>query len=177
MSLTKRTDYLITLLVAFQMPSCLAVDEKAKNFYELRENLASQICQDDVVCYEKAIAEASAVDALITIAQNSADSAKLIGRDYDDLRQWTLDFSNEENYSLQDYMERLELATIQVQPAVHSAMNKVISARPQPMMLKSTTLLPNELTKTHIDEVGLLQEHDAKECEQLCRMGTEDAAI
>ena len=108
------------------------------------------------MCYEKAIAEASAVDALITIAQNSADSAKLIARDYDDLRQWTLDFSNEENYSLQDYMERLELATIQVQPAVHSAMNKVISARPQPMMLKSTTLLPNELTKTHIDEVGLL---------------------
>ena len=55
-------------------------------------------------------------------------------------------------------------------------MNKVVAARP--VMLKANSMvLPNELTKTQFDEIGLLDEQDADECVELCKMGTDEAEI
>ena len=176
---------LLLVVICSQIQGSLAAGDKpeeaqagaaeAKSLRELRQKLAEDICQDDSVCTERANTEAEAVDAIITIAQNFAGSYKSSDKNgyYDHLRQWTLDFDSEENSSLQDYLEKLELATIQLQPDVQQAMSGVISMRPAVHSPVSMLILPNEVSKT--SAIGLLEERDALECNELCKMGTEDA--
>ena len=171
MSLARKQDFFSILLLVI---GCNALGGELE---DMRDVIASSICDNDVACYEMAMEESTAVDSMITIAQNSISAQS---NDYnsngkthfDELRQWTLDFSEG---SLEEYIERLQLATIQVQPTVHAAMNRVVAARP--VMLKSSSMvLPNELTKTQ-QEDAYLKEQDAKECVELCKMGTEPAEI